>query len=399
MNFLLVLIFFVSFNLWAGYDTLPANINSPMIRYGVMSSLEQKYEKDGQLWRLGDLRSIEFDASTLSKISPDAKTLINALDAFGQRHGQLINYGVLKFEINPTIQYFAPVYAYGIRSNWTIAIALPVVTYENEIEIKTVNSNLDSYKAIYYGRVSEELDRALTLDIRQETIKTIEQRGYKPLQSRRDQYLSDAQVVSIYRILQRPQFDLFYVAQLGLPTGPKYDSDDLAALNIFGQTSLENILATKIKGKYGFNFTPSLGYQYVLPDNITARIPLDEEDSLPDSSQKEDVERRVSGKWTFKSELQLEATDSLSFATSYSQAQKGNDEYSGNKGSRYDLLGVNTYSREEKYSIGGTYNTIKSYFKKKALFPFILSYEFSDIFKGENINRRTIHEFSFIMFF
>lgn len=397
-NLILFLLFLISKS-WAGYDTLPSNINSPMIRYGIMSSLEQKYEKDGQLWRLGDLRSIEFDASTLSKISPEAKTLINALDAFGQRHGQFINYGVLKFDINPTIQYFAPVYAYGVSSNWTIAVAMPVITYENEIEIKTVNSNLDSYKSIYYGRVSEELDKALTLDIRQETLKTIQQRGYKPLESRRDQYLSDAQVVSIFKFLQKPQYDLFYVTQVGLPTGPKYDPDDLAALNIFGQTSIENILASKIKGKYGFNFTPSIGYQYILPDSITARVPLNEDDSLPDSNQKEDVERRTAGKWTFKTELQLEATDALSLATSYSQAQKGDDVYTGSKNSRYDLLGINSYSREEKYSVGGTYNTIKSYFKKRALFPYILSYEFSDIFKGENINRRTLHEFSFIMFF
>ena len=397
LSFIFLLL--MSFDLWAGFDTLPANINSPMFRYGIMSSLEQKYEKDGQLWRLGDLRSIEFDASTLSKISPDAKTLINALDAFGQRHGQFINYGVLKFEINPTIQYFAPVYAYGIKSNWTVAIAMPIITYENEINIKTVNSNLDSYKSVYYGRVSEELDKALTLDIKQETLKTIQQRGYKPLESRRDQYLSDIQLISIFKFFQNGQYDLYYAAQVGLPTGPKYDPDDLAALNIFGQTSVENTLASKIKGKYGFNFTPSMGYQYILPDYITARVPLDENDSLPDSIQKEEVERRTSGKWTFKGELQLEATDSMSFSTSYSQAQKGDDIYSGSANSRYDLLGVNTYSREEKYSLGGTFNTIKSYFKKKALFPYILSYEFSDIFKGENINRRTLHEFSFVMFF
>jgi hypothetical protein len=247
--------------------------------------------------------------------------------------------------------------------------------------------------------VSEELDKALTLDIRQETLKTIQQRGYKPLESRREQYLSDAQVVSIFKFLQNPQYDLFYVTQLGLPTGPKYDPDDLAALNIFGQTSIENILASKIKGKYGFNFTPSIGYQYILPDSISARVPLNEDDSLPDVSQKEDVERQTAGKWTLKTELQLEATDALSLSTSYSQAQKGDDVYTGSKNSRYDLLGANTYSREEKYSIGGTYNTIKAYFKKRALFPYILSYEFSDIFKGENINRRTLHEFSFIMFF
>lgn len=399
MKKFLFLILLISLKVLAGFDTLPANINSPMFKYGVFSSLEQKYEKDGQLWNLGDLRSIEFDSKMLSKISPDAKTLINALDAFGQRHGQIINYGVLKFDINPSIQYFAPVYAYGIRSNWTIALGLPIITYSSNINLSTVNSNLDSFRSVYSGRVSEELDRALNLDIKQEVLKTIQQRGYKPLESRNEQYLSDIQVISIYKFLQSSQYDLFYSTQLGLPTGPKYDPDDLAALNIFGQTSIDNTFAAKLKGKYGFNFTPSLSYLYTLPDQVTARVPFNEDDSLPDITQKENVERRISGKLTAKGEMQLEVNNDLSFSTSYSQSQKGDDTYVGIGNSRYDLIGINTYAREEKYSLGVNYNTISAYFKKKALLPFILSYEFSDIFKGENINRRTLHEFSFVMFF
>lgn len=389
----------ISSGVLAGPDVLPAGINSPMFNYGVFQNLEQRYEENGSLWKMGDLRSVEYDASYLTKVSPEAKNLITALNAFGLSHGQSINYGVLKFEIEPSMQYFAPIYAYGINKNWTIAVGAPIITYEVDIHLHTVNSNLDSYKAIYLGRVSEELDRALNLDIKTETLKTIEQRGYKPLVSQKSQFLSDMQVVSIYKFQQATYYDLFYLTTVGLPTGPQYDSDDLVALNTFGLASVENTLATTFKGIYGLSATPYIGYQYVLPDSITARVPLNDEDNLPDSSQKESVNRATGGKWIFKSEGEWKASDALTLSSAYIQNQKAADTFSGSRGNRYDLLGKNTYAREEIYSMKVSFNTVKAYFQKKALFPYLVYYEFSDLFNGENVNRRTLHELNFKMFF
>lgn len=391
--------FGISYSVHAGPDVLPAGINSPMFNYGVFQNLEQRYEENGSLWKMGDLRSVEYDASYLTKVSPDAKNLITALNAFGLSHGQSINYGVLKFEIAPSMQYFAPIYAYGITKDWTIAVGAPIITYQVDIQLHTVNSNLESYKSVYLGRVSEELDRALNLDIKMETLKTIEQRGYKPLVSQKNQFLSDMQIVSIYKLQQNRIMDIFYLTTIGLPTGPQFDPDDLVALNTFGLASIENTLATTFKGLYGLSATPYIGYQYVLPDKVTARVPLNDEDNLPDASQKENVDRSTGGKWIFKSEGEWKASDAFTLSSAYTQNQKAADAFSGSHGTRYDLLSKNTYTREEVYSMKVSFNTVKAYFKKKALFPFVVYYEFSDLFRGENINRRTLHELNFKMFF
>lgn len=391
--------FILSLGAYAGPEVLPAGINSPMFNYGVFQNIGQRYEQDGSLWKMGDLQSVEYDASYLTKVSPEAKNLITALNAFGLSHGESINYGVLKFDIDPSMQYFAPIYARGITKNWTLAFGAPIITYQVDIHLQTVNSNLASYKAIYEGRVNEELDLALNLDIKAETLKTIEQRGYKPLQSQKSQFMADMPIVSIYKFHQMPQLDLFYLATVGLPTGPRYDPDDLVALNTLGLASMENMIASTLKGKYGLSVTPYLGYQYVLPDKITARVPLNEEDNLPDSSQKENVNRQTGGKWIFKSEGEWKSSDSLTFYSSYTQNQKAQDTFSGNGDARYDLLSKNTYTREEIYSVKVSFNTVKAYFKKKALFPYMVYYEFSDLFKGENVNRRTLHEVNFKMFF
>ncbi len=393
------LICLLSVNTVAGPDVLPQGINSPMFNYGVFQNIGQRFENDGSLWKMGDLRSVEYNANYLSKVSVEAKGLITALNAFGQTHGQNINYGVLKFDIEPSMQYFAPVYERGITTNWTLAVAAPIITFAVDIHMETQNSNLASYKAVYQGKVSEDLDRALNLDIKTETLKTIEQRGYKPLMNQKQQFMSDVQVVSIYRLQQSHYMDSFYLATLGLPTGPKYDPDDLVALNTFGLASVENTLATTFKPGFGIGLTPYLGYQYVLPDVVTARVPLDEEDNLPDSTQKEDVSRNTGGKWIMKTEVNWKMSNAFTFASAYTQNQKAADRFSGSKGTRYDLLGRHTNQREEIYSFKLSFNTVKAYFSKKALFPFMVYYEFSDMFRGENVYRRTLHELNFKMFF
>ncbi|MBL7546232.1 MAG: hypothetical protein JNL11_20595 [Bdellovibrionaceae bacterium] len=402
-NFFLVCITFCTVffhqDLIAAPDVLPKGINSPMFNYGFFQNLEQRFEGDGSLWKMGDLRSVQYDANYLSKVSPEARNLITALNAFGQSHGEIINYGILKFDINPSISYFAPIYARGITDNWTIGVGAPIVTYEVDVQMYTSHSNLESYKTLYMGRVNKDLDEALNLDIKAETLKTISQKGYKPLGHLKQQFLSDMQVVSIYRFHQSPPLDLFYLTTLGLPTGPAWDPDDLVALNTTGYSSIENMLAGNFKGPFGFGFTPYVGYQYVLPDKITARVPVDEEDTLPGAEQKDVVSRNTAGKWIVKSEVDWRATSALSFSSSYTQNQKSKDTFSGSGDKRYDLLGRRTNIREEIYSFKVTLSTVTSYFKKQSLFPYMVYYEFSDLFKGENVYRRTLHEVNFKMFF
>lgn len=384
---------------FCGPDVLPKGVSSPMFNYGVYQNLEHRYQNDGTMWRIGDLKSIEYNSTYLSKVSVEAKSLISALNAFGQMHGESINFGVLKFNIKPSMDYFAPIYAVGVTDNWSVALAVPIVTYKNDVSFTVSNSNLESYRAVYQGKVSTELDRALNLDILSETLKSIDSKGYKPLQSKQQKFVSDVQLVSVFRLAESKWTDIFYLAQIGLPTGPKYDSDDLLALNQFGLTMVENTLAVSFKSPYRLTFTPYVGYQYVLPDQITARVPKDEFDSLPDSSQKETVTRVMGSKWNYKAELEYLINSQWGLETAYKQSQKSGDVYLGDKNLRYDLLSLNSSSREELYSIKMKYSAVQSFLKKNALFPFIVYYEFSDMFHGENVNRRTVHEFNFKMFF
>lgn len=380
-------------------NTLPEGINSPSFRLGQIDGIDQRYTENGRLMMLGDARSVVFDSATLSRYNKDAKKLVDALNRFGAHGlGDDFNLGVLRVETKPTVKYFAPVFARGITKKWTLGVGLPVVSYKNQIALSQQFSNIEYYRTQFHG-LSPELDEALATDLGQAAHQTLRSKGYKELGNRDETFLGDVQVASVYKFFENPQQALIYQAQLNLPTGPRYDADDLAALNIFGRTNINNTFAFSQRLGSRFTAVPYASYIFNIPDNITMRVPADADDSLPDASSKEELTRQIGNTTTVGSSLFFEATDSWIFGAGYDFSTKESDQYKGAKNSRYDLLSKNTQTRFQRVKGEITYSSVKSYFKKTAFIPMIVSLEVSDVIAGVNVERQLVQELSVMMFF
>jgi hypothetical protein len=380
-------------------STLPEGINSPSLRYGMISNIGEKYTENGTLMSLGELKSVVFDAKTLKNFDSDAQKLVDALNSFGQSQmGNQFEMGVLRIRTAPEVKYMAPVYARGLTKKWTLGLGLPIVSYRNVITLSHENSNLDYYRKQYSG-LSSELDRALRTDLVQETYQTLQTKGYKPLANRDESFLGDIQAVSIYKFFEDSQSALIYQASLSLPTGPQYDSDDLSALNIFGRTSLNNTVAYSYRLASRWTVLPFASYLYNLRDQVTARVPQSADDTLPGEESKESVSREIGNTAALGSNVFYELNDSWQLGAGYDFSMKASDKYSGAKNSRYDLLATNTDSQAQRMKFEVTYSSVKSYFRKTALIPLMVSLEVSDVVAGMNIERQVVQEFNFMMFF
>lgn len=380
-------------------STLPEGINSPSLRYGMISNIGEKYTENGTLMNLGELKSVVFDAKTLQNFDADAQKLVAALNSFGQ--GQLGNQfemGVLRIRTAPEVKYTAPVYARGLTKKWTLGVGLPVINYRNVITLAHENSNLEYYRRQYSG-LSSELDRALRTDLVQETYQTLQTKGYKPLTNRDESFLGDIQAVSIYKFFEDAQSALIYQAQLSLPTGPQYDADDLSALNIFGRTSLNSTVAYSHRLASRWTVLPFASYLFNVPDQVTARVPTSEDDTLPGQESKESVRRQIGNTAAVGSNVFYEWNDSWQLGAGYDFSLKSADQYQGSRGGRYDLLATDTNSQAQRMKLEVTYSSVKSYFKKTALIPLMVSLEVSDVIAGVNIERQVVQEFNFMMFF
>lgn len=380
-------------------STLPEGIRSPSFRFGTISNIGERYIEDGRLMGLGDVKSVILDTPTLTKINPDTQKLIQALNSFGnQQLGDHFNFGVLKIHTAPQVKYFSPIFAQGMTERWTLALGLPVIKYRNKISVSHDHSNLDYYRQQFSG-LSKDLDAALNINLAQATNEALASKGYRALGDRDESYLGDAQVANVFKFFETPDQAMIYMAMLGLPTGPAYNPDDLAALNIFGRTTLSNTLAYSRRWGSRFTLLPFANYLVNFRDQITARVPTDEEDSLPGPEAKQRLTRGIGSTITLGTSLFYELSDAWIAGASYESSKKNSDQYSGREGTRYDLLGKNTHARAERAKFEITYSSVKSYFRKTALLPMMLSLEISDVIRGANVERQLVQDWNLILFF
>ncbi len=405
MNFKAVLtslnIFLVAFCAQAmtSTDVLPSGVSSPSFRYGVIDGIDEKYTESGSLMKLGDYKSVVFDAAHLANFNADAKRLIDALNRFGARNlGDNFNLGVLRVDTAPKVHYFAPVFARGITSKWTVGIGMPIVTYENKISVSQQFSNIDYYRKQFSG-LSAELDDALRTNLADATQKALIEKGYKPLQNHNDTFVGDVQLVSMYKFYEDLDQAFLYQAQLNLPTGPKYNADDLAAINIFGRTNLNSTLAYSRKVGSRVTLVPYLSYLFNIQDKVTERVPTDENDTLPDQASREEVNRQPGNTVAVGGNMFVEVTDSFSLGGGYENSQKQADSFSGSRNARYDLLSKNTNMKAQRVRGLISYSSVKSFFRKTALLPMIVTLEVSDVVAGENVERQLVQEMNLTMFF
>lgn len=380
-------------------ELLPKGVSSPTFSSGLVDGLDQRYTEDGTLMKLGDYKSVMIDSATLSKMDPRAKELIQALNRFGtQGLGDNFTLGVLRVETSPTIKYFAPVFAHGITDKWTVALGVPIISYTNKFNLKQTDSNIDFYRSQLSG-LSGQLDQALMTDITSAASEVLRAKGYKSLESKDETFIGDIQLVSINELIHEDIYSLYFQNQLNLPTGPKYDSDDLLALNTFGKTSLESTLTFKSSLNTTVDLIPYASYTMNLPSQVTMRVPKNEEDFFPEESQKQSLTRKIGDSTKLGAAIGFNFGDNISLVSSYEVLKKNEDSISGVTSGRQDLLTQQSDSQATYVANQISYSTVKSYFNKTSAIPFIAAYQISDTIAGKNIERRLQHDIKFMLFF
>jgi hypothetical protein len=384
-------------------DVLPAHINSPSVRIGYISGIGQRYTGNGSLMSLTDANSITFDAKKLVSIEPRVQQLIAVLNQFGQQQmGSALTLGTLHINIEPDVNYYAPIHAYGITDKWTVAVGVPIIHYKNNIGLSQEGSNLEAIQA-QAGGISPELDSAfdeLHAGLVQSAQKELSGKGYKPLQNVDTTFIGDVQLVSLYQVFNNKRTALLTKTTFNLPTGPKDDPDDLTDLSDFGQTSISEgaVLTYMLTPK--LRLSGLLTGTYGLPDKIDKRVPTSPDDSLPDISTKQNVNRQIGPSVSVGASTMYWFTQRWSAGAGFDIMTKAADKYWGSlRGSRYDLLQADTNQTSERIRLGVSYDTISAYLAKSAFMPAMISYTYSDTIAGVNIARQTIHELWLTMFF
>ncbi len=383
-------------------DVLPVGINSPALRTGTVSGVDQKFTSDGQLVTLGDYHSVVFDSQALQQAEPRVQQLVNVLNQFGHQNlGDALNLGVLRIDVKPDVRYFAPLHAYGVTKRLTIAVGLPIVTYDNRISLRQEGSNLDQVQA-EVGAAFPELNDAFTqmrISLVESVNSELARKGYKPLADRNETIYGDVQVAALYQFFKSPNLAMTSKTLVGLPTGPADDPDDLADLGAFGETSLEEILLVNWRPWSRLQITTKAGYRWLIPDRAMKRVPDGRNDPLPGLERKERLQRDKGDAITVGLSGNLKLLSRVKAAIGVEHLQRGRDRYEGARGWDYSSLSRNTDGESTRVRTGIEYDSTDAYFGGTASVPLLASYEFSDTVAGRNVERQNIHELWLTFFF
>ncbi len=385
-------------------QTIPEGVRSPSVRFGNISQLSQQYNDSGHLNNSVDLRSIEFNAKKLTVLEPKIEALVGLFNRMGRYDlGSQLNKGTLKIDSQPTIQYTAPVMAYGVNDRWTLGAGVPVIHYKNNIQLSKTNSNISAFKAIASGLGVDELNQGLQqledIDLVSAFHSELKKKGYRDLENQDQTFLGDLQLASLYRLEDYRYIQSQFRLNVILPTGPKYDPDNLAAFNQFGYTYIEPQLISAYPISERLKVAGLLGLRMYVPDQVTVRVPENEGDLLPNADQKETLKRQTGFKLTESLQLSYAVGESWNFFGISEWAQKAADRFEGAQQKRYDLLSRDTDTQTQVLTGGISFSSVESYQKRKKGIPATISAQVSDTIAGKNVERQLVQEISATMFF
>ncbi len=387
-----------------GTQTIPLGIYSPSVRMGTVSGLSEKYTDSGNLANTVDLRSVEFNAKKLSAIEPKLEQLIGLFNRMGRYDlGAQLNKGTLKIDSQPVIKYTGAVLAYGVNDRWTVGAGIPVIHYKNDIQLSKSASNIGAFKAIASQLGVDELTQGLQqlddIDLISSFRSELKKKGFNDFENQDQTFLGDLQIASLYHLDDYGRIESQFRMNFVLPTGPKYNPDNLAALNQFGYTYIEPQMIAAYPVMDRVKVASLVGLRLYVPDQVTVRVPQNENDILPGMEQKETLTRSTGMKMTESLQLSYTVSEAWTLFGISEWAQKAEDRFEGGNQKRYDLLSRDSETQAQIVTAGASFSSVEGYQKRKKGIPAMVTAQISDTIAGKNVERQLVQEVSATLFF
>lgn len=386
-------------------ETLPRNVNSPQFRYGIMDGADKKFDATGSLITQVDANSMNFGHREIIALDPQAIQMLAALNQANPslRMGDRINLGTLKIDARPDVRYMAPVFARGITKKLTLAVAIPIINYTNNVEMTEYGSNVKEIHAqagTSLGPRGEEAFAVLEAGVVAGVTNELRKGGYKPLVSRQESLVGDLQIHGLYKLYNNKRLSALSKTIVSLPTGKQDDPDDLMDLGTYGELAIEQGLVGNLKLANRLTLAAKASYKLVAPLNSEVRVPRSTGDALPGLDRKENLLRDGGDTTTVGGAATIEINDEISVGSGIDLSHKQKDQlYGSNAGWDYSILENRSEQTAAKGKIGFEYSTTTAYTKGRSKIPFKIAYEFANTFAGKNVLNTSVHEFALSLFF
>lgn len=387
---------------------LPKGVWMANYRFGVINELSTRYDQSGSLQSIGRLNQA-FSGENISKFSKEFKEFAKFLSTVYPHHGFVdqLSLGTLEFDSQIQARYNAFVLARGVTKNLTLAVGAPIVTLQGSVGVRAggkntfapVCNNMTLDQSSVNTTLSEGCSRTQSADLIAEYRKALSTNGYQEPTTVNQTVVGDLQLAGVYQYYLDRQWSLYNQTTLTLPTGPADDPSNFLDVPVFHQTQL------KLEFKQDFRVTPKwtlgsmVGYLWRVPDRADKRVPSSSDEMLPPASRQERVFRDLGDSYLLGASMGYSLTRAWSVLGTYEYNWKSADSYRGERGYDYSLLARDSQSSFHKVGGGLTFSTVEMFYSQEFAAPLQVSYTYSDVISGVNIDRQQAHELSLRVFF
>lgn len=382
-------------------QVLPKGVRSMQVG-GLTTTVDGWYNDTGISTGVAEPFNLELSYGRLLKAESDENLKLNVEAQLKNKDVPLDTIaGTSYADINTRVFVTLPTIAYGLTERWTLALAIPIVYTNMDVETGFVGTKELQQLVTDFSEKSRK-QTGLIQDKLNDVIATeLANKGYKPLEDQEQTQMGDLTLVAKYLAYRGLDYSWAISNILTVPTAHVRDVNKVVDPTPgdgqwdFGVTStLEVPLSSKVR------FISNTGYTIQFSDVRETRVPYSEDERL--STDIDYGANRNLGDQMFSSlALLWSPVDWINFGASQTFAYKQRDQWAGVNATpdRYRALGVETEQYMQAVYLQTGVSTIGMYQRKAFAIPLMATLGFGQVVDGRNVRNDPLWSLNMTMFF
>ncbi|MEO5971075.1 MAG: hypothetical protein ABIQ95_14195 [Bdellovibrionia bacterium] len=381
---------------------LPPGVRNPRFA-NIFMSVDSKFNGAGVSEPLGNPLNKRIKWSEIVDVQkrPSDRSMIrSALNDLGLDYDG--SPGSSTGAVNTYFNVKAPVFAAGITENFTLAVAIPVVSVAISADTGFIKSPDGQAFTTKLCTLSVDECNAAARKLNNPVNEKMANFGYSPIESKTFSNIGDIQIVGKYVLHKDEENMLTLKSTVVLPTGVGPNAD--FALDVPTGDARLQLGETLVYGRelgYDFRVNAYTGFMALMPNGIEKRIPTAVGD--PISKDKEFLTRNMGASFAAGTSVNhLFPSIGLVTAAGYNFQFMSKPSYSVGAYSpeRYSYLEDLTPAEGlHSATLMAGFSTVEWYHAKKFVYPFQANFVLSHPFLGHNVTTNDVFSGELVLFF
>lgn len=307
--------------------------------------------------------------------------------------------------VNAAVEARVPVIAYGVTSKLTMALVVPYVT--TDIQIDTGFKAKNNLSKFSQKILQEKLNSEHKANkVRNDTLTAIDiklrDNNYKKLsesEGRRTR-LGDIRLISKYLLNDTESYKGGLKVELTAPTGEPTDPDKAVDIpSGDGQWDIGLGYTAEYTLNKSFSLLGFAGYTVQLETETEKRIP--EESDSKVTPDKEKLTQDLGDRWMTQAGVTYSFLQGASVTTALTYQKKERDQYKGKEyeAHRYNWLESDTNQEMYSSTVALGYSTIELFRQKRFPAPVQAGLIYTNVFEGKNVVKDEVVAMQLSLFF